>query len=305
MKVASHVFELIGQTPIVKINRINPNPSAEIYAKIEWFNPTGSLKDRIALPMIEAAEKEKRLTKDKIILEASSGNTGIAIAWVAALKGYKCIIVMPKRVSEERKKILDLLGADFILTNTETEAISKAREIAKDPQYVMTDQFANDINWKTHYQTTAQEVWEQTSGKITHFVAGIGTSGTIMGVGRRLKELNPKIQIIGVQPSKPHGKQQGLLNLEEFCPEICKVNGVVDEMIMVDDKDAFRTAKDLITKEGLFAGVSSGSAMYGAIQKAREIQRGLIVVVFGDHVFKYLSTDLFARQAENERESFF
>jgi len=304
MKVASHVFELIGQTPIVKINRINPNPAAEIYAKIEWFNPTGSLKDRIALNMIEAAEKEKRLTKDKIILEASSGNTGIAIAWVAALKGYKCIIVMPKRVSEERKKILDLLGADFILTNTETEAISKAREIAKDPQYVMTDQFANDINWKTHYQTTAQEVWEQTSGKITHFVAGIGTSGTIMGVGRRLKELNPKIQIIGVQPSRVQSKQQGLLNLKEFCPEICKVNEVIDEMIMVNDKDAFKMAKDLFIKEGLFAGISSGSAMYGAIQKAREIQRGLIVTILGDHGFKYLSTDLFSRQAEPEREDF-
>lgn len=304
MKVASHVFELIGQTPIVKINRINPNPAAEIYAKIEWFNPMGSLKDRIALNMIEEAEKEKRLTKGKIILEATSGNTGIAIAWVAALKGYKCVIVMPKEASEERKKILDLLGADFILTNTETEAISKARETAKDPQYVMTDQFANDMNWKTHYQTTAQEVWEQTSGKITHFVAGIGTSGTIMGVGRRLKELNPKIQIIGVQPSRTQSKQQGLLNLKEFCPEICKVNEVVDEMIMVDDKDAFKIAKDLIVKEGLFAGISSGSAMYGAIQKAREIQRGLIVTILGDHAFKYLSTDLFARQAELEREDF-
>lgn len=304
MKAASHVFELIGQTPIVKINRINPNPAVEIYAKIEWFNPMGSLKDRIALNMIEEAEKEKRLTKDKIILEATSGNTGIAIAWVAALKGYKCVIVMPKDASEERKKILDLLGADFILTNTETEAISKARETAKDPQYVMTDQFANDMNWKTHYQTTAQEVWEQTSGKITHFVAGIGTSGTIMGVGRRLKELNPKIQIIGVQPSRTQSKQQGLLNLKEFCPEICKVNEVVDEMIMVDDKDAFKIAKDLIIKEGLFSGISSGSAMYGAIQKAREIQRGLIVTILGDHAFKYLSTDLFAWQAELESEDF-
>jgi cysteine synthase B len=221
----------------------------------------------------------------------------------AALKGYKCVIVMPKDVSEERKKILDLLGADLIFTNTETEAIAKAREMAKDPQYVMTDQFANDINWKTHYQTTAQEVWEQTSGKITHFVAGIGTSGTIMGVGRRLKELNPKIQIIGVQPSKIQSKQQGLLNLKEFCPEICKVNEVVDEMIMVDDSDAFKTAMDLIIKEGLFAGISSGSVMYGAIQKAREIQGGLILAILGDHAFKYFSTDLFVRQAEHKIES--
>jgi cysteine synthase len=169
---------------------------------------------------------------------------------------------------------------------------------------MMTDQFANDVNWKTHYKTTAQEVWEQTSGKITHFVAGIGTSGTIMGVGRRLKELNPKIQIIGVQPSSTHSKQQGLLNLKEFCPEICKVKEVVDEMIMVDDKDAFRTAKDLIIREGLFGGISSGSAMYGAIQKAREIQKGLIVAVLGDHGFKYLSNDLFTRGSENEKEGY-
>jgi cysteine synthase len=294
MKVANHVFELIGQTPMVKINRMNPNPDVEIYAKLEWFNPMGSLKDRIALNMIEETEKEKRLTKDKIVLEATSGNTGIAIAWLAALKGYRCVIVMPKDASEERKKILSLLGAKFILTDTETEAIKKAREMAKDPKYVMTDQFANDTNWKTHYKTTAQEVWEQTQGKITHFVAGIGTSGTIMGVGRRLKELNPKIQIIGVQPSKTHSKQQGLLNLKEFCPEICKVHEVVDEMIMVDDKDAFKTAKDLITKEGLFAGISSGSAMHAAIQKAQQIQNGLIVTILGDHAFKYLSTDLFA-----------
>jgi cysteine synthase len=297
MKVASHVFELIGQTPIVKINKINPNPNVEIYAKIEWFNPMGSLKDRIALSMIEKAEQEKKLTKGKIILEATSGNTGIALAWVAALKGYKCVIIMPKNVSEERKKILDLLGAVSIFTESETEAILKAREMAKDPQYVMTDQFSNEINWKTHYQTTAQEVWEQTKGKITHFVAGIGTSGTIIGVGRRLKELNPKIQIIGVQPSKAHSKQQGLLNLKEFCPEICRVNEVVDEMIMVDDADAFNTTRDLIIKEGLFAGISSGSAVYGALQKAREIKEGLIVVVLGDHAFKYLSTDLCAKES--------
>jgi cysteine synthase len=299
MKVASHVFELIGQTPIVKINKINPNPATEIYAKLEWFNPMGSLKDRIALRMIENAEREGKLTRGKIILEATSGNTGIAIAWVAALKGYKCTIVMPDGVSEERKKILNILGAELIFTDTEIGAISKAREMARDSRYVMTDQFASEINWKAHYQTTAEEIWEQTQGRLTHFVAGIGTSGTIMGVGRRLKKLNPKIQIVGVQPSKAHSKQEGLLNLKEFYPEICKVNEVVDEMIMVDDEEAFRTAKDLIVKEGLFAGISSGSAMYGAIQKARENDRGLVVVVLGDHGFKYLSTDLFARQTEH------
>ncbi len=301
MKVANHVFELIGQTPIVRINRLNPNPLTEIYAKLEWLNPMGSLKDRIALSMIEEAEREKRLAQGKTILEATSGNTGIGIAWVAALKGYKCLIIMPKDVSEERKKILNMLGAESILTDTETEAIAKAREMAKDPKYALMDQFANNINWKTHYQTTAREIWEQTNGRITHFVAGIGTSGTIMGVGRRLKELNPKIQIVGVQPSKTHSGQQGLLNLREFCPEICKVHEVVDDMIMVDDIDAFKTTKDLMVKEGLFAGISSGSAMYGAIQKAKEIAKGLIVAVLGDHGFKYLSTDLFVHRTEQDR----
>lgn len=301
MKVARHIFELIGQTPIVKINKINPNPAAEIYAKIEWLNPTGSLKDRIALRMIEYAEKEKRLTKDKTILEATSGNTGIGVAWVASLKGYKCVIVMPKDASEERKKILALLNADLIFTDTESEAIAKAREMSKNPKYVLTDQFASSVNWKTHYETTAQEVWEQTSGRITHFVAGIGTSGTIMGVGKRLKEFNPKIQIIGVQPANLRSAQQGLLNLKEFCPEICKVKDLVDEMIQVEDNDAFRMARDLFTKEGLFGGISSGSAMCGAIQKAKEIQRGLIVTVLGDHGFKYLSTNLFAPRTGDKK----
>ena len=292
MKRASHVFELIGKTPMVRINKMNPNPHVEIYAKLEGFNPMGSLKDRIALQMIEKAEEEGNLTKDKIILEATSGNTGISVAWVAALKGYRCIIVMPKSISDERKKILNVLGAKLVFVSTETEAIKKAREMAKKAQYFMTDQFANEMNWKAHYQTTGEEIWEQTEGRITHFVAGIGTSGTIMGVARKLREFKEDIQIIGVQPSRPDSRQQGLLNLRDFCPEICNYDEV-DEMLMVEDEDAFKTARDLLLKEGLFVGISSGSAMWGAIQKAKEINEGLIVTIFGDHGFKYLSTDLF------------
>jgi cysteine synthase B len=292
MKKVSHVFELIGNTPMVRINRMTPNPRVEIYAKLEGFNPMGSLKDRIALRMIERAEEEGRLTKDKIILEATSGNTGISVAWVAALKGYRCAIVMPEFVSDERKKILKALKAKMIFVSTEAGAIEKAREMAKNAQYFLTDQFANEMNWKTHYETTGEEIWEQTEGRITHFVAGIGTSGTIMGVSRKLREFNKNIQIVGVQPSRPGSRQQGLLNLQEFCPEICKTDEL-DEMLMVEDEDAFRTARDLLLKEGLFVGISSGSVMCGAIRKAKEMNEGLIVALFGDHGFKYLSTNLF------------
>jgi len=264
----------------------------QIYAKLEGFNPMGSLKDRIALRMIASAEEEGKLAKGKIILEATSGNTGISIAWVAALKGYGCEIVLPESVSEERKKILRVLGAKLIFVSTEAEAVKKAREMAKSSRYFMTDQFANDMNWKVHYETTGEEIWEQTDGKITHFVAGIGTAGTIMGVGRKLRTFNKDIKIIGVEPSSAESNQQGLVNQHEFCPEICK-HYELDEMIKVEDKDAYDTARNLLLMEGLFVGISSGSAMWGAIQKARTIDEGLIVTVFGDHGFKYLSTGLF------------
>jgi len=278
---------------MVRINQINPNPNVEIYAKLEGFNPMGSIKDRIALSMINRAEEMGRLTKEKIILEATSGNTGISVAWVAALKGYKCVIVMPRNVSIERRKILKALGARVVFALTEAEVVKKAREIAKNPQYFMTDQFANEDNWKAHYETTGQEIWEQSEGKITHFVAGIGTSGTLMGVAKRLREYNHNIQIIGIQPSRPGNKQQGLVNLEEFRPEIFSTKEL-NEMIMVKDEDAFKMVKELLLKEGLFVGISSGSAMYGAIQKAKEIKEGLIVTLLADHGFKYLSTRLFS-----------
>ncbi len=292
MKCANHVFELIGKTPMVRINSMSPNSRVQIYAKLEGFNPMGSLKDRIALRMIASAEEEGKLAKGKIILEATSGNTGISIAWVAALKGYGCEIVLPESVSEERKKILRVLGAKLIFVSTEAEAVKKAREMAKSSRYFMTDQFANDMNWKVHYETTGEEIWEQTDGKITHFVAGIGTAGTIMGVGRKLRTFNKDIKIIGVEPSSAESNQQGLVNQHEFCPEICK-HYELDEMIKVEDKDAYDTARNLLLMEGLFVGISSGSAMWGAIQKARTIDEGLIVTVFGDHGFKYLSTGLF------------
>ncbi|MCW4047170.1 MAG: cysteine synthase family protein [Candidatus Bathyarchaeota archaeon] len=292
MRKVNHVFELIGQTPMVRINKMNPNPRVEIYAKLEGFNPMGSLKDRIALRMIEAAEASGTLTPDKVILEATSGNTGISLAWVAALKGYKCTIVMPNCASEERRKILKALGAELVCAATEAEAIEKARAMAKDPRYFLTDQFANEMNWRAHFETTAEEIWQQTEGKVTHVVAGIGTSGTVMGVSRRLRQLKPDVKIIAVHPARLDSRQEGLLNLGEFCPEICH-GEELDEVLTVEDEDAYRTARELLLKEGLFVGVSSGSAMWVAVQKAKVLNKGLIVTIFGDHGFKYLSTGLF------------
>jgi cysteine synthase len=292
MKTFRHVFELIGNTPTVRISKLSPNPKVEIYAKLEGFNPMGSMKDRIALRMIKRAEEEGTLTKNKTIVEATSGNTGISVAWVAAIKGYKCVILMPKSASVERRRIMKALGAKLILASTEKEVIEKARHLAKNPKYFLTDQFANEENWRAHYQTTGEEIWEQTEGKITHFVAGCGTSGTLMGVARRLREHNSKVQVIGVQPSKPKHRQEGLLNPEEYCPEILN-RDYLDRMITVEDEDAAAYTRSLLRNEGLFVGVSSGSAMCGAVQLAGELIEGFIVVLFADHGYKYLSTECF------------
>jgi len=242
--------------------------------------------------MITRAEEEGKLTRDQVIVEASSGNTGISVAWVAALKGYQCLIVLPESASAERKTILRALGAEVVVVASEAEAVAKARELARNPRYFLTDQFANDSNWRAHYETTGAEIWDQTEGKITHVVAGIGTAGTLMGVGRRLRKLRRGIQIIGVEPSRPHHRQEGLLCLNAFCPEIFN-REELDEVILVDDEDAAQTARDLFLREGLFVGISSGSTMFGAMRKAEELKEGVIVAIFGDHGFKYLSTGLF------------
>lgn len=292
LKRLGHVFELIGNTPMVRINKMSPNPNVEIFAKLEGFNPMGSVKDRIALRMIRRAEDEGVLTRRKVILEATSGNTGISVAWVAALRGYKCVIIMPESASVERRKIMKALGAKLILEPTEKDVIKRARKLARDPKYFLTDQFANEENWRAHYETTGEEIWKQTEGKLTHFVAGCGTSGTLMGVARKLKEHNSRIQIIGVRPSSPDHMQQGLLNPKEFCPELLDPDEL-DQIIAVTDEDAADFTRSLLVKEGLFVGISSGSAMYGAVLKAEEMKEGLIVVLFADHGFKYLSTGCF------------
>jgi cysteine synthase B len=291
------VLECIGNTPLARIDIINPNPGVEIYAKLEGNNPGGSVKDRISLYMIEAAEREGKLTRDKIILEPTSGNTGIGLAMVAAAKKYRVKLTMPACVSVERRRVLEAFGAELILSPAEEAtdgAIRLAHKIhAEDPDtYFMPNQFENLSNIQAHYETTGPEIIEQTKGRITHFVAGMGTSGTLMGAGRRLKEHNENIRIVGVEPILGH-KIQGLKNMKEaIVPKIFDP-AILDERIIVNDEVSFDTTRMLAVKEGIFSGMSSGAAMHVAINKSSELQEGVIVVILPDRGDRYLSTALF------------
>ncbi len=292
------ILKCIGNTPIASIVNINPNPNVTILAKLEGANPGGSVKDRTALYMVEYAEKQGLLSKDRIILEATSGNTGIGLAMVAAAKGYRVKLTMPACVSIERRRILEAFGAEILLSPSEEGtdgAIRLAHSIFdSEPQrYFMPNQFDNPVNTLAHYETTGPEIIEQTSGKITHFVAGLGTSGTLMGVGKRLKEYNSSIKIIGAEPTIKH-RIQGLKNMSE-----CIVPGIfnpdmLDERIIVNDNEAFNTTRMLAVKEGLFLGISSGAAMHLALRKSSELKEGIIVVLCPDRGDRYLSTSLFA-----------
>ncbi|MBU1160712.1 cysteine synthase, partial [Patescibacteria group bacterium] len=255
------ILDAIGNTPLVKINKLNTNPKTELWAKLESFNPGGSVKDRIALAMIEEGEKSEELTHDKIILEPTSGNTGIGLAMIAAVKKYKILLVMSEAVSEERKQILKSFGADILLTSAERGtdgAIEKAYEMARknSKKYFMPDQFNNEANWKAHYYGTGEEIWQQTNGQVTHFISAIGTTGTIMGVGKKLKEYNLKIQIIAVEPNLGH-KIQGLKNLKEAYKPGIWDKTVIDEKINIKDEDAYATTRELVKQEGIFVGMSS------------------------------------------------
>lgn len=293
----NNILEAIGNTPLVKLNSLCPNPNVIIAAKLEGTNPGGSIKDRPALYMIEMAERSGQLTRDKIIIEPTSGNTGIGLAMVAAVKGYRLVVTMSEWMSMERRKTLAAYGADIILTAGEKGtdgAIEKAYEIyeANPELYFFPNQFANENNIKSHYDTTAMEIWTQTEGMITHLVAGMGTTGTLMGLSKRLKELNPEIKIIGVEPNRNH-KVQGLKNMEEArVPEIYDI-GRLDEKVRIGDEDAYEMARLLAGREGIFSGISSGAAVHVAVQKAKELDKGLIVVIIPDRGDKYLSTDLF------------
>ena len=292
------ILDCIGNTPLAGIERINPNPNVKLYAKLEGNNPGGSVKDRIALYMIEEAEKSGRLTRDKVILEATSGNTGIGLAMVASATGYRVKLTMPACVSVERRRVLEAFGAELILSPSEEGtdgAIRLAHKIlAEDPErYFMPNQFDNEANILAHYETTGREIIEQTAGKITHFVAGMGTTGTLMGVSRRLKEHDKAIRIVGVEPKLGH-RIQGLKNMaESIVPKIFDPS-VLDERYIVNDDEAFDTTRKLATREGIFAGMSSGAAMSIALRKSSELREGVIVVILPDRGDRYLSTALFA-----------
>lgn len=298
--IYENILQTIGNTPLIRINKLNPNINAAIYAKIEGNNPTGSIKDRIALKMIEQAEAEGSLAKGKTIIEPTSGNTGIGLAMIGVVKGYDVEIIMSSAVSIERIKMIESFGARVILTDAKLGtdgAITRARELVKEnpEKYFMPDQFSNKYNKIAHYKTTSEEIWKQTNGRIDYFVSAIGTSGTIMGVGKALRENNPKIKIVCAHPVKGH-YIQGLKNMEEAIVPSIYAPSEIDETIMVETEVAFEMTRQIIKKEGIFVGMSSGAAMYAAVEVAKKIKSGVIVVIFPDRGEKYLTTDLFVRK---------
>jgi len=293
----NNILDLIGHTPVVPINKLNPEKNVEILAKLEFYNPGGSVKDRPALYMIEEAEKKGELTKDKIILEATSGNTGIGLALVAAVKGYRILLTMSEAVSEERVSILKALGAEIKFTSARLStdgAIEYVYDLVREApdKYWLADQFNNEANWMAHYHGTAMEIWEQTEGELDAIVATMGTTGTLMGLSRRFKELQPNIQIVGVEPYMGH-RIQGLKNMKEsYQPGIFEKERL-DRILHVADEEAYQTARELVKKEGIFVGMSAGAAMAAALQLAKEIKKGRIVVLLPDGGERYLSTPLF------------
>lgn len=287
----------IGNTPLVELKHLNPNPRVRLLAKLEGNNPGGSVKDRTAWWMIRRAESQGLLRDGKTILEPTSGNTGIALAMIAAARGYKIKLVMPACVSTERRAVLEAYGAELVLSPADEAtdgAIRLAHQIlAENPEtYFMPNQYDNEANPQVHYETTGPEVYCQTGGAVDVFVAGMGTSGTLMGVGRYLRERKPGVQIVGVEPRLGH-KVQGLKNMQEaIVPGIYQENKL-DRKVMIDDDDAFEMSRQLAAQEGVFAGMSSGAAVAGACVIAEEMEEGVIVVLVPDRGDRYLSTALF------------
>ena len=295
--VKDNILGTIGSTPMVRINRLSSNPNVNIYAKLEGFNPTGSIKDRIALRMVETAEREGRLRKGHTIIEPTSGNTGIGLAIAGIVKGYPVEIVMSSAVSIERRKIIRSYGAKVILTPADEGtdgAIRLARKmVAENPdKYFMPDQFANAANYLAHYEKTAIEIWQQTDGQIDYLVCAVGTSGTLMGLSRFLRTMKPDIKVVCAHPIKGH-YIQGLKNMEEaIVPQIYNPD-LIDIQEMIESEEAINMARQIIAKEGIFAGMSSGAAMIAALRTAEKMGKGNIVVVFPDRAEKYLSTSMF------------
>jgi cysteine synthase B len=291
------ILSAIGHTPLVELKRVNPNPKVRIMAKLEGNNPGGSIKDRPALYMINAAEQDGSLTKDKTILEPTSGNTGIALAMIGAAKGYHVTLTLPGCVSSERQHILEAFGAEVIMTCPKSGtdgAIRMAHQMleANPDTYFMPNQFANPANPQAHYETTGPEIWEQTDGEIDIFVTGLGTTGTLMGMSRYMKERPKPVKVVGVEPVQGH-TIQGLKNMtESIVPDIYQ-RPQLDDVLPMGDEEAFDMTRRLATEEGLFAGISSGANVAGAIRLAKDMDRGTIVTIICDRGDRYLSTMLF------------
>ncbi|MCK4249087.1 MAG: cysteine synthase A [Candidatus Omnitrophica bacterium] len=305
MKIADNVTQLVGNTPLVRLNSVSAGSLADIAAKLEYFNPLASVKDRIGVSMIEAAEKGGHLKKDSIIVEPTSGNTGIGLAFVAAAKGYKLKLVMPDTMSQERRSLLKALGAELILTPGEKGmkgAVEKAEELAQsDPKYVILQQFKNIANPQIHKETTAEEIWKDTDGKVDIFIAGVGTGGTITGVAEVIKQRKPEFKAIAVEPKDSpilSGGRPGSHKIQGigagFIPQVLRAD-YIDEIIQVTNEDAAKTTRRLAKEEGVFAGISSGAAVWAAVEvgKRKENQGKLIVVILPDTGERYLSTELF------------
>jgi len=294
--IVKNILDLIGNTPMVEIRRLNPNPNLEMHVKLEKYNPSGSVKDRIAKYMIEQAEKSGQLTREKTVIEPTSGNTGIGLALVCRAKGYDLVLVMPESMTLERRQILISLGAKILLSNG-AKGMNGAEDLAHEivnrnlGKYFMPNQFANEANVLAHYETTGEEIWRDTGGRVTHFVAGIGTGGTLMGVSKRLREYNPNVKVIAVQPEHSTAIQ-GLKDLEtQYVPAIWK-RELVDEIHCVNPKEAEETARLLTLQEGIFVGPSSGAIFSVALKKAEENEKGVMVAIAPDGGEKYLSTTL-------------
>ena len=293
-RTAGSVVDLIGNTPLIRLPQFEAGlRNVELYAKAEWKNPGGSVKDRAAARMIADGEKSGALTRDKIILDATSGNTGIAYAMIGAARGYRVRLCVPSNVTPERKKILTAFGAEIVFTDPmqgSDGAILQVREIyAADPnQYFYPDQYNNPANWRAHYDTTAPEIIEQTGGRITHFVAGLGTSGTFVGTGRRLREFNSSIRLISIQPDSPLHGLEGLKHMDTAIVPGIYDAGLADEDLGVSTEDAFDLTRRL-ARGGLFVGISSGANLAGALQVARRSSDAVIVLIFPDGGEKYLS----------------
>ena len=295
------ILSTIGHTPVIELQSLSPRAGVKIYAKLEGQNPTGSVKDRIALKMIERAEAAGEISPNRTLLEPTSGNTGIALAMIGRLKGYRVSVVMPENVSAERSQLLYAYGADILFSDGEkgsNGAIEVAQDLAeKRPHdYLMMYQYGNRGNPDAHYETTGQEIIDAVP-EVDMFVAGLGTGGTLMGVGRRLKEHNPGVKIVAVAP-EPDDFISGLRRLEDgYVPPILDLN-MLDARLLVGSLPAFRTTKELLHREGVFAGISSGSVVYGAMRQAERMDQGNIVCLLADGGWKYLSTSLWTKDYE-------